>query len=43
MLDTALSYVRQIGADRIEAHTVALALRLREGLTAQGHRLFPAR
>ena len=36
-LSAALDYLLRIGVRNIERHTVALAHRLREGLTAQGH------
>ena len=39
-LGAGLSYVERVGVDRIERHTVALARTLRDGLAAQGHRLF---
>jgi len=38
-LDAALEYLENIGASRIEAHTVGLARQLRDGLLAQGYRL----
>ncbi len=38
-LGAALDYLVDVGVDNIERHTVALARRLHEGLTAQGHRL----
>jgi len=39
-LGAGLEYLRRVGVDRIEAHTVALAHALSAGLAAQGHRLF---
>ena len=39
-LGAALDYLEQVGVARIEAHTVALAQRLQDGLLAQGYRLF---
>jgi cysteine desulfurase/selenocysteine lyase len=39
-LGAALAYLEQVGVDRIERHTVALAHELREGLSALGFRLF---
>jgi selenocysteine lyase/cysteine desulfurase len=39
-LSAALAYLEKVGVARIEAHTVALAQRLSEGLSHQGHRLF---
>ncbi len=39
-LGAALSYLEQVGIDRIERHTVALARELREGMAAAGFRLF---
>jgi selenocysteine lyase/cysteine desulfurase len=39
-LGAALTYLRGVGVDRIERHTVALARDLREGLAALGFRLF---
>jgi selenocysteine lyase/cysteine desulfurase len=38
-LSAGLSYLEGIGIPNIEAHTVALALELQNGLAAQGHRL----
>ncbi|MDZ4376315.1 MAG: aminotransferase class V-fold PLP-dependent enzyme, partial [Phenylobacterium sp.] len=38
-LSAALTYLEQVGIDRIEAHTVGLGLKLQSGLEAQGHRL----
>jgi cysteine desulfurase / selenocysteine lyase len=38
-LSAGLAYLDRIGVGRIEAHGVGLALRLQEGLAAQGHRL----
>jgi selenocysteine lyase/cysteine desulfurase len=38
-LRAALDYVLDVGVANIEQHTVALAGRLHDGLTAQGHRL----
>ena len=38
-LGAALDYLLDVGIGNIERHTVALAQRLHEGLTAQGHRL----
>jgi len=38
-LGAALDYLLDVGVANIERHTVALARRLRDGLTAQGHRL----
>jgi len=38
-LGAALDYLLDVGIANIEQHTVALAGRLHEGLTAQGHRL----
>ncbi|MDE0394642.1 MAG: aminotransferase class V-fold PLP-dependent enzyme [Gammaproteobacteria bacterium] len=37
MLSAALDYLLRIGVKNIERHTVGLAHRLQEGLTAQGH------
>ena len=43
-LGAALDYLERVGVDRIEAHTVALARELHDGLAALGFRLFtPAR
>lgn len=39
-LGASLDYLSQVGVARIEAHTVALAERLRAGLASQGYRLF---
>lgn len=39
-LGAGLEYLQQVGVDRIEAHTVALAQALGTGLAAQGYRLF---
>jgi selenocysteine lyase/cysteine desulfurase len=39
-LGAGLSYIDRVGVDRIEKHSVALARSLRDGLAAQGHRLF---
>ncbi len=39
-LSAGLSYLEKTGVARIESHTVALALRLSDGLAKQGHRLF---
>ncbi len=39
-LGAGLAYLEQVGVARIEAHTVALARELRQGLAAQGYRLF---
>lgn len=39
-LGAALAYLERVGVDRIERHTVALARELRDGLAAQGFRLF---
>jgi selenocysteine lyase/cysteine desulfurase len=39
-LGAALAYLEQVGVNRIERHTVALAHELREGLSALGFRLF---
>jgi selenocysteine lyase/cysteine desulfurase len=39
-LGAALAYLEQVGVDRIERHTVALAHDLRQGLAALGFRLF---
>ena len=39
-LGVGITYVEGVGLDRIEQHTVALAMELRAGLAAQGHRLF---
>lgn len=39
-LGAGLSYLERVGVDRIERHTVGLALELRSGLAAQGWRLF---
>ena len=39
-LGAALAYLERVGVDRIERHTVALAGELRDGLAAQGFRLF---
>lgn len=36
-LDAALEYLEKVGVSRIEAHTVALAQRLQDGLRAQGY------
>ena len=36
-LGAALDYLLRVGVDNIERHTVGLAHRLHEGLTAQGH------
>ena len=38
-LGAALDYLLDVGIANIERHTVALAQRLHDGLTAQGHRL----
>jgi cysteine desulfurase / selenocysteine lyase len=38
-LSAGLAYLDRIGVGRIEAHGVGLALRLQQGLAAQGHRL----
>ena len=38
-LGAALDYLLRVGVDRIEQHTVALAHRLRAGLSEQGYRL----
>jgi len=38
-LAASLDYLEQVGVSRIEAHTVALAQRLQNGLLAQGYRL----
>ena len=35
-LGAALTYLERVGVDRIERHTVALAVELRDGLTALG-------
>jgi selenocysteine lyase/cysteine desulfurase len=39
-LGAGLTYLEKVGVTRIEAHTVALARALRQGLSAQGYRLF---
>ncbi len=39
-LSAALAYLDHVGVARIEEHAVGLALRLQQGLQAQGHRLF---
>ena len=39
-LGAGLEYVARVGVDRIEQHTVALAQSLRNGLAAQGYKLF---
>jgi len=39
-LSAGLAYLEQVGVPRIEAHTVGLARRLYDGLSAQGHHLF---
>ena len=39
-LGAALDYLERVGVDRIEAHTVALARELHDGLAALGFRLF---
>ncbi|MGQ0647156.1 MAG: aminotransferase class V-fold PLP-dependent enzyme [Gemmatimonadaceae bacterium] len=39
-LGAGLAYLERVGVARVEAHTVALAHRLREGLAGQGYRLF---
>ena len=39
-LGAGLEYLRRVGVDRIEEHTVALARTLRDGLASQGYRLF---
>jgi selenocysteine lyase/cysteine desulfurase len=39
-LGAGLSFLERVGVDRIERHTVGLALELRSGLAAQGWRLF---
>jgi selenocysteine lyase/cysteine desulfurase len=39
-LGAGLAYLKRVGVDRIEAHTVALAHQLRAGLASQGYRLF---
>ena len=38
-LGAALAYFERVGVDRIERHTVALAVELRDGLTALGFRV----
>jgi selenocysteine lyase/cysteine desulfurase len=39
-LGAGLEFLQQVGVDRIEAHTVALAQALRAGLAALGYRMF---
>jgi selenocysteine lyase/cysteine desulfurase len=39
-LAAALDYLRRVGLDRIEAHTLALTDRLRAGLTRHGFKMF---
>jgi selenocysteine lyase/cysteine desulfurase len=39
-LSAGLTYLQSVGVPRIEEHTVALAHRLWDGLSRQGHRLF---
>ncbi|HWE47056.1 MAG TPA: aminotransferase class V-fold PLP-dependent enzyme [Caulobacteraceae bacterium] len=39
-LSASIAYLQKVGVDRIEAHGVGLALKLQNGLVAQGHRLF---
>jgi selenocysteine lyase/cysteine desulfurase len=39
-LSASLDYLQSVGVERIEAHAVGLALKLQDGLAAQGHRLF---
>ena len=39
-LSASLDYLQKVGVERIEAHAVGLALKLQDGLLAQGHRLF---
>lgn len=39
-LGAGLAYLEQVGVARIEAHTVALAQRVADGLSRQGYRLF---
>jgi selenocysteine lyase/cysteine desulfurase len=39
-LGTALDYLDRVGVDRVEAHSVALAHQLREGLASLGFRIF---
>ncbi|MBX7125859.1 MAG: aminotransferase class V-fold PLP-dependent enzyme [Cyclobacteriaceae bacterium] len=39
-LGAALDYLERVGVDRIGTHVLALAQRIREGLSAQGKRLF---
>lgn len=40
MLGEGLAYLERVGVERIEAHTVALARALHDGLTKQGFRMF---
>jgi selenocysteine lyase/cysteine desulfurase len=42
-LSASLDYLQKVGIERIEAHTVGLALKLQDGLAAQGHKLFTPR
>jgi selenocysteine lyase/cysteine desulfurase len=39
-LSAGLAYLETVGVPRIESHTVGLARRLYDGLSAQGHQLF---
>jgi cysteine desulfurase/selenocysteine lyase len=39
-LSASIDFLQKVGIERIEAHGVGLALKLQDGLAAQGHRLF---
>jgi cysteine desulfurase/selenocysteine lyase len=39
-LSASIDFLQKVGIERIEAHGVGLALKLQDGLVAQGHRLF---